>query len=176
MSAGTWTRAILRPRTGLAVFAIGLFISVGSTRQPPGEAIPIDGDDIGGVVTGARGPEAGVWVIAETTRPADEVRAHRRHRRSRAATSLPDLPKATYDVWVRGYGLVDSPKTQAAPGRAAEPARRGGADATRGGRVLPGRLLALAACACRRSRSSPAPAAQRHRRDGQEPGRVDPAA
>src|SRR4029078_4394089 len=30
---------------------------------------------------------------------------------------LPDLPKANYDVWVRGYGLVDSPKVKAAPGK-----------------------------------------------------------
>ena len=31
---------------------------------------------------------------------------------------VPDLPKATYNVWVRGYGLVDSPKVQSAPGKA----------------------------------------------------------
>ena len=30
---------------------------------------------------------------------------------------LPDLPKGTYNVWVRGYGLVDSPKVKAAPGK-----------------------------------------------------------
>src|SRR5262245_53127024 len=29
-------------------------------------AVAIDNDDIGGVVTGPNGPEAGVWVIAET--------------------------------------------------------------------------------------------------------------
>ena len=29
--------------------------------------VRIDADDIGGVVTGVKGPEAGVWVIAETT-------------------------------------------------------------------------------------------------------------
>jgi hypothetical protein len=29
---------------------------------------------------------------------------------------VPDLPKANYDVWVRGYGLVDSGKVRAAPG------------------------------------------------------------
>ena len=38
------------------------------SAQPaqPG-AVQIDNDDIGGVVTSPRGPEAGVWVIAETT-------------------------------------------------------------------------------------------------------------
>src|SRR4029453_10549565 len=30
---------------------------------------------------------------------------------------VPDLPKASYSVWVRGYGLVDSPKVTAAPGK-----------------------------------------------------------
>ena len=30
------------------------------------QAVKIDSDDIGGVVTGDKGPEAGVWVIAET--------------------------------------------------------------------------------------------------------------
>ena len=29
---------------------------------------------------------------------------------------LPDLPKAAYAVWVRGYGLVDGPRVQATPG------------------------------------------------------------
>src|SRR5207244_5382716 len=35
--------------------------------QPPADTVPIDQDDLGGVVTSAKGPEAGVWVIAETT-------------------------------------------------------------------------------------------------------------
>ena len=30
---------------------------------------------------------------------------------------VPDLPKANYDVWVRGYGLVDSPKVKSEPGK-----------------------------------------------------------
>ena len=30
---------------------------------------------------------------------------------------IPDLPRANYDVWVRGYGLVDLPKQKSAPGR-----------------------------------------------------------
>lgn len=30
---------------------------------------------------------------------------------------MPDLPKATYSLWVRGYGLVDSPKVKATPGK-----------------------------------------------------------
>ena len=38
-------------------------------------------------------------------------------RTTAAAILLPDLPKATYTVWVRGYGLVDSAKVQATPGK-----------------------------------------------------------
>ena len=36
-------------------------------QQRGGATVAIDGDDIGGVVASAKGPEAGVWVIAETT-------------------------------------------------------------------------------------------------------------
>jgi hypothetical protein len=30
---------------------------------------------------------------------------------------LPDLPQATYSVWVRGYGLVDAPQVRTEPGK-----------------------------------------------------------
>ena len=79
-------------------------------------AVQIDNDDIGGVVTSTSGPEAGVWVIAETTdlgtRFAKSVVTDERGR-----YVIPDLPKATYNVWVRGYGLVDSPKVKTEPGQ-----------------------------------------------------------
>src|SRR2546426_1238096 len=74
------------------------------------------GSDLAGVVTSANGPEAGVWVIAETsdlpTKFAKIVVTDDRGR-----YLIPELPKANYSVWVRGYGLVDSPKLQAAPGK-----------------------------------------------------------
>ena len=35
-------------------------------QQPAAARVAIDADDIGGVVRSAAGPEAGVWVIAET--------------------------------------------------------------------------------------------------------------
>ena len=79
-------------------------------------SIRIDDDDIGGVVTSAKGPEGGVWVIAEThdlpTRYAKMVVTDDQGR-----YVIPDLPKANYDIWVRGYGLVDSPKVKATPGK-----------------------------------------------------------
>jgi hypothetical protein len=69
------------------------------------------------VVSGPRGPEAGVWVIAETTdlpTPLRKIVVTD----ERGRYLVPDLPKATYTIWVRGYGLVDSPKVKCAPGEA----------------------------------------------------------
>lgn len=84
-----------------------------STYQP--ESAEVGEDDIAGVVSGSNGPEAGVWVIAEThdlpTRFAKIVVTDDDGR-----YLIPDLPDANYNVWVRGYGLVDSPKKQAKPG------------------------------------------------------------
>src|SRR3954454_5250579 len=86
-----------------------------SARQGATTAVPVDGDDIGGVVTGPKGPEAGVWVIAETTElPTRFVRIVVTDDQGRYL--VPDLPKANYSVWVRGYGLGDSPKVKDAPG------------------------------------------------------------
>ena len=68
---------------------------------------------IQGAVESSSGPEAGVWVIAETTElgtrfakmvVTDEVGRY----------VIPDLPKANYDVFVRGYGLVDSARVRPA--------------------------------------------------------------
>src|SRR5713101_7101109 len=73
-------------------------------------------NDLGGVVGSANGPEAGVWVIAETNDlPTRLVKIVVTDDRGRYL--IPELPKANYSVWVRGYGLVDSPKAQAAPGK-----------------------------------------------------------
>src|ERR1700690_3776538 len=108
--------------TGSLVFA-GCVALVAARRQPgpmPGQAdavrVAIDADDIGGVVTAARGPEAGVWVIAETNDLPTKFRKIV-VTDDRGRYVLPDLPKATYDVWVRGYGLVDSPHVKATPGQ-----------------------------------------------------------
>ena len=81
-----------------------------------GPQCAIDNDDIGGVVTSANGPEAGVWVIAETTDlPTKFAKIVVTDDQGRYV--MPDLPKANYSIWVRGYGLVDSPKVKAAPGK-----------------------------------------------------------
>jgi hypothetical protein len=95
---------------------LGLSIVGTSARQGGGATVAIDGDDIGGVVTGPKGPEAGVWVIAETTDlPTKFVKIVVTDDRGRYV--IPDLPKANYNVWVRGYGLVDSPKQPCPPGK-----------------------------------------------------------
>src|SRR6476661_8534020 len=79
------------------------------------QAVTVGATDIGGTVVGASGPEAGVWVIAETTElPTKFARIVVTDDRGRYL--IPDLPKATYDVWVRGYGLVDSKHVKAAAG------------------------------------------------------------
>ena len=78
-------------------------------------AVAIDADDIGGVVRGPKGPEAGVWVIAETLDlPTRFIKIVVTDDQGRFV--VPDLPKANYDLWVRGYGLVDSAKVKAQPG------------------------------------------------------------
>src|SRR5262245_37130216 len=80
-------------------------------------AVHIDDNDIGGEVRGPTGPEAGKCVIEETaqlhTKSAKMVVTDDQGR-----YVIPDLPKnVNYQVWVRGYGLVDSPKVRAKPGQ-----------------------------------------------------------
>jgi hypothetical protein len=99
----------------VAVVAMAGLLLAMPARLNAQTAVAIDADDIGGVVTGPHGPEAGVWVIAETrelpTRYAKIVVTDDQGR-----YVVPDLPKAKYQVWVRGYGLIDSQKIDAVPG------------------------------------------------------------
>ena len=75
--------------------------------------------EISGVVRSGRRVEAGVWVIAETedlpTKFAKIVVTDDKGR-----FLIPELPRASYSVWVRGYGLVDSKKVKATPGKTLE--------------------------------------------------------
>jgi len=104
---------------GLIASSVVVLLASGQARlsaQSADPAIRIGDRDLGGVVTSANGPEAGVWVIAETTDlPTKFAKIVVTDDRGRYV--LPDLPKATYRVWVRGYGLVDSPKVRTAPGK-----------------------------------------------------------
>jgi hypothetical protein len=70
---------------------------------------------IGGTVRSSQGPEAGVWVIAETKDlPTGFIKTVVTDGQGRFM--LPELPNANYSVWVRGYGLVDSAKKEMRPG------------------------------------------------------------
>src|ERR1700732_2238296 len=103
---------------GLAVIALAAVVAASPARgvAPPSTEPRIGGADLGGVVAGPNGPEAGVWVIAETTDlPTKLAKIVVTDDRGRYV--IPDLPKANYTVWVRGYGLVDSAKVEAAPGK-----------------------------------------------------------
>src|SRR5271167_2954760 len=104
---------------GVAAVAIALAFGVAptpSSAQQNTAAVSIGNTDIGGVVTGPNGPEAGVWVIAETTDlPTKMNKTVVTDDQGRYL--IPDLPKANYTVWARGYGLVDSAKTQTEPGK-----------------------------------------------------------
>jgi len=101
-----------------AVAACGILAGISVARldaRPRPKAAP-EADILSGVVTSSNGPEAGVWVIAETSNLPTKFRKivvtndHGQY-------LMPDLPKANYEVWVRGYGLVDSPKVDATPGK-----------------------------------------------------------
>jgi hypothetical protein len=105
---------------GMVAVGIAVLLTASSVRlsaqQNADPAIRIGNNDLGGIVTGPNGPEAGVWVIAETTDlPTKFARIVVTDDRGRYV--VPDLPNATYSVWVRGYGLLDAPKVQAAPGK-----------------------------------------------------------
>jgi hypothetical protein len=59
---------------GSGIVAIVFFVLLSAwlaarpdAQQAPLATVQIDSDDIGGIVTGTNGPEAGVWVIAQTT-------------------------------------------------------------------------------------------------------------
>ena len=137
-------------RTKLFVYLGGLAIAIVAwLAASPVElssqqsvTVQIDNDDIGGVVTSAKGPEAGVWVIAETTELPTRFA-------SMVVTDdggryvLPDLPKVNYNIWVRGYGLVDSPKVKSAPGKILNLKAVVAPSASRGGGVLSVDLLVL---------------------------------
>src|SRR5688500_506618 len=107
------TKALLAGATVAASALVWAACARGTQLVPGGTTT--ERDDITGVVTGASGPEVGVWVIAETsdlpTKFAKIVVTDDQGR-----YLLPDLPQASYDVWVRGYGLVDSPKQRTEPG------------------------------------------------------------
>ena len=107
------TKALRRLLTIASFVLLTITIPTGLHAQ---QSVSVGASEIGGVVTSSKGPESGVWVIAETTDlPTKFARIVVTDDSGRYL--VPDLPKATYKVWVRGYGLVDSPKVDSEPGK-----------------------------------------------------------
>src|SRR5260370_40246913 len=105
-------------RVGVAAIAIAAFFGGVPSRLVAQQSaqVRVGDSDLGGVVTGPNGHEAGVWVIAETTDLPTKM-AKMVVTDDQGRYLLPQLPNASYNIWVRGYGLVDSPKVRSAPGR-----------------------------------------------------------
>ncbi|MBM3598265.1 MAG: carboxypeptidase regulatory-like domain-containing protein [Alphaproteobacteria bacterium] len=108
--------------TGTSISNLSIAVLLAISIAPFGsslvhaQTVAIDDDDIGGTVTGPNGPEAGVWVIAETAGlPTKFARMVVTDEQGRYV--IPDLPKASYKIWVRGYGLVDSARVDSEPGK-----------------------------------------------------------
>ena len=102
MAAATLSRIEARPHPGAKA----------DPQARPNHMAAGDGY-IGGVVTSSKGPEAGVWVIAETTDLPTKFRKIV-VTDDQGRYMLPELPKANYKIWVRGYGLVDSNPVESA--------------------------------------------------------------
>jgi len=99
----------------LALAAVAGFPALTEAQRSAAQA-PRTGDFISGTVASSKGPEAGVWVIAETSDlPTKFVKIVVTDDQGRFL--LPEMPNASYDVWVRGYGLADSPKVKARRGQ-----------------------------------------------------------
>jgi hypothetical protein len=110
--------------------------SPGSHSSPGSTAIPIDSDDIAGVVRSSAGPEAGVWVVAETTSlPTRFAKIVVTDDAGRYL--VPDLPPARYKLWVRGYGLADSTPVEVEPGKHVDLTAIVAPDAASAARVYP---------------------------------------
>ena len=129
---------------GAGVLAALLLAGMSACLQTS-DAVVVDADDIGGVVSGANGPEAGVWVIAETDAlPTKFIRIVVTDEQGRYL--LPDMPDASFDVFVRGYGLVDSQRVVARPGQQLHLSAVAAPDARAAARVYPANeWLSLAA-------------------------------
>lgn len=116
-------RTLLVPLAALLITACGDSGGVGepasiagSSAAQTASAIAMSSKDIAGTVTSSDGPEAGVWVIAET-RDLPTLFSKTVVTDEQGRYLIPDLPDAEFEVWVRGYGLIDSPRAISSPGQ-----------------------------------------------------------
>jgi hypothetical protein len=101
-------------RNAVLGVALTMLVATVVTVAGQGRGAPVGTGYLTGVVQGPRGPEAGVWVIAETKDlPTNFIKIVVTDDRGRFM--VPELPTASYSVWVRGYGLVDSKPQQLRP-------------------------------------------------------------
>jgi hypothetical protein len=101
---------------GVAAISIAAALPPGPAQAQQADTVAVGADSIGGTVMGLNGPEAGVWVIAETTDlPTRLIKSVVTDDRGRYL--IPELPKANYQVFARGYGLVDTPRERGEPGK-----------------------------------------------------------
>ena len=94
------------------------------TQHPSDPAIQVGESDLGGVVAGPQGPEAGVWVIAETTESAHPIRQDRRDRRSRPLPHARICRRRTTACGCAATGWSIRPRCRATPG--SDPRSHGG--------------------------------------------------
>ena len=127
---------------GLIAGLVALLVVSGGVLQAQRGAVPAEGY-LTGVVQGPKGPEAGVWVIAETKDlPTNFIKIVVTDDQGRFM--VPELPTASYSVWVRGYGLVDSEaRADEADRDSDDAARARGEHAAGSGQGLSRRLLAV---------------------------------
>ena len=147
-------------RGPLAALAFALLVAASLTvlraGQAPAGTVAIDNDDIGGVVTGARGPEAGVWVIAETRDTADPADQERRHRRPgplpRARSAEGELRRVGPRLRARGFA-----EGEGGAGQDGEPEGGRRAERRERRRSTTPRSTGSRCCRCRPRAISPAP-------------------
>src|SRR5215467_14083464 len=100
----------------IAILVLGVSPAELNGQRNTAGTVSIGSTDLGGVVTSTKGPEAGVWVIAETTDlPTKLAKIVVTDDQGRYV--MPDLPRANYQLFVRGYGLLDSARQNAKPGQ-----------------------------------------------------------
>ena len=114
---------ILHRRSSFSLYAAAIAALViagcGPLAAQQKAALSVAPDAIGGRVTGPNGPEAGVWVIAETTDLPTKY-AKMVVTDDSGQFVIPQLPEAKFKIWSRGYGLVDSDKQDVVPGKTIE--------------------------------------------------------
>src|SRR2546427_4046415 len=99
-------RVNARVRVLVVAGALAASLTWVNAQQRGGATVAIDGDDIGGVVASAKGPEAGEWGIAENTDLPAKV-AQIVVTDDQGHYVLPHLPRANYAMFVRGDRFVE---------------------------------------------------------------------